>query len=231
MLRCRERVLRVVGRCRCQVVRHQEALEPTTVIADFHRRSRQDLVLHRRAELPVGWPDAPALEDLRVDWCGRQRLSERRLLPRAAFAVGRRVHVVALRDVVTVDAESASIVPGPVGRARETRPAGRIHQGVAILVVRWLQITPQVDLQRRLAIAEDIVRGAHSRADVVEAGHANRFRERDRGRPELVRTVSTLPLRRPAPGAVVAEGTLQRQSIDRPLILHVRASDTDFGLP
>src|SRR4030095_8021978 len=140
MVRRTERVLRVVGRSRGEVVRHEEALEPTTVVTDFYRGPRKNFVLNGRTELPVGRTNAPALEDRGIDRRRRQSLTKSRLLPWTALAVGRRVHQVALGSVVAVDAETAAIVPRPVGRAREARRTSGVHELIAILVVRRLQI-------------------------------------------------------------------------------------------
>ena len=221
MLRRRHRERRVIRCGRGQVVGDREALEPAAMIARLDRCSRQDLVLDRRAELPVGRTHAPAFEDGRVDRRRGERLTERGRLPRTALAVGHRVHVVALRDVVTVDAEPAAVVPGPVRRLREARRTSRVHQRVAILVVRALQILADVDLQRGLAGAKDVVRRAHARRDVVEPWHADRIRERHRRRTEEIGSRRALPFRRPAPRTVVADRALQGQTADRPLILHV----------
>src|SRR5688572_20119503 len=109
MRRCRERERRVVGRRRGAIVGHGEALEPAAVITDFDRRPRQDFMLNRCTELPVGGTHTPTLEDRRVDGRRRERLSERWLLPWTALTVCRRVHEVALRDVVAVDAKTDAI--------------------------------------------------------------------------------------------------------------------------
>ena len=221
MLRRRHRE-RCVVRCeRGRVVGDREALEPAAVIAGFERRPRQDLVLDRRAELPVGRTHAPAFEDGRVDRRCGERLTERERLPRTALAVGNRIHEVALRDVVAIDAEPAAIVPCAVGRLCETRRTSRVHQRVAVLVVRALQILADVDLQRGLAVAKDVVRRARAGRDVVEPRHADGLRERHRRCSEQVGSGRALPIRRPAPGTVVPDRALQRQTVHRPLILHV----------
>ena len=58
----------------------------------------------------------------------------------------------------------------------------RILDREHVVVVRRLEVFADVDLQRRLAVAEDVVRGAHARRDVVVAGHTVGPREGERRR-------------------------------------------------
>ena len=67
-----------------EVVGHVEVLQPAADVADFDRDARQQLLLHRRADLPVARPHAPALEHPGIDARHRRRLAERRLIDRAA---------------------------------------------------------------------------------------------------------------------------------------------------
>ena len=98
----------------------------------------------------------------------------------------------------------------------ERRVAGR----VVLLVVRALEILADVHLQRGLAVAEDVVRRADTRRDVVVAGHALGFRERDRpGIPHRRLRRAVVLGREPAPRPVVAHGALQREAATGPLIL------------
>ena len=67
-------------------------LEPAPEVADLDRDARQQLLLDRRADLPVVRTDAPAVEQRRVDGRGGQRRgAERgRASMAGAFAVGAR---------------------------------------------------------------------------------------------------------------------------------------------
>src|SRR6185312_5311548 len=91
---------------------------------------------------------------------------------------------------------------------------------VVFVVGRGLQVLADVDAQRRLAVAADVVGDADARRDVVVAGDTGRFREADWLRVEARRQRGAVVFgRRPAPGAVVSDRRLQRQPSARPLIL------------
>jgi hypothetical protein len=47
-------------RSRRKVIGDNEVVEPAAKISDFHGGARQDLLLHRHAEVPVGRPDPPS---------------------------------------------------------------------------------------------------------------------------------------------------------------------------
>ena len=91
---------------------------------------------------------------------------------------------------------------------------------------------PEADLQRRLAVAEDVIRGAHARRDVVVAGDAVGAREAGAGEKGARRLCDR---REPAPRMIVAQRALQREPIERPLILreeghHRRARVVEVGI-
>src|SRR4029453_2393206 len=82
-----------------------------------------------------------------------------------------------------------------------------------------LQVLAHTDFQRGLAIAEEVIRCAHTRRDVLEATHAGCPRERERW-PEAMRLdAAVLALGEEAADVLVAQAALQRQSRVRPLIL------------
>ncbi len=96
----------------------------------------------------------------------------------------------------------------------------RVVRRIDAADLRALEVLPEVGLERRLAVAKQVVGDAHARCDVVVALDAHRALERDRLRVEDRRLGRAVALgRRPAPGAVVANRPLQRQLAQRPLIL------------
>src|SRR3970040_1818586 len=59
-----------VNRMSTELVGHLLPAGPAAV-AELHRHTRHEFLLHRRAELPVEGTDAPAAEELRVEPRGR----------------------------------------------------------------------------------------------------------------------------------------------------------------
>ena len=199
-----------------QVVGGEEVLEPAAVIAELDRGARQHLALDRGAELPVGGAHAPAVEDLGVD--GRSnRVAEVLRQPGATLAVGGRRHQRAVGNEVPIE-----VVPASRRRAREPRALSRVVQRVAVLVVGALQGLPDIQLDRRLVVAEHVPGGSAAIGNVVEAGDAVGARKGDRNRVERLRRAPAVAFRGcPAGGVVVAQRALQRQPPERPLVLRV----------
>ena len=164
-----------------RVLEHEEAVEPSPVVADLDRRARQNLLLYADAELPVGRPHAPPVQGGRIDLRLAGGAPETGRRPRTALAVRRRVHQAAIRQEVAV-----GVGPCPVDRGLEVRtdsPVATVHRGirnrVVLLIVRALEILAEVHADRRLPFAGDVPRHAHARRDVVEGVDAVRRREGD----------------------------------------------------
>ena len=134
--------------------------------------------------------------------------------PRTALAVGRRVHEVAFGDAIPV-----GIRPRAIDRGHERRPG--IADGVGVPGPRALEVLPDIHLERRLAVAEDIVGGTHPRRDVVVALHALGAWQQERATELVVGEDAVLSGRGPARGRLVAHGALERQPLARPLVLDV----------
>ena len=227
------RQTRVRGRCdrhlievlrpQREVVREEEVPPPTAVVADVDRDPREDLVLHGDAELPVVGPDAPSVLHLGVDARGHEGVAEVGIVPDAAVvAAGReivlrgRIHQVAVRNEIMV-------AVGPVPRRGLLERHRRIVDGVEVPVLRAFQVFADVHLHGRLAVPEQIVRRAHARCDVVEAGDANLPREDVAAAKLVVGEDPVLVGGKPAPRALVSHRPLQRETPVRPLVLCVEA--------
>ena len=178
-------------------------------------------------------PHPPRMSGLIVVELGLA-LPKFRLLPPsggALIAAGRQVVLRRRAAQIAIDDEVAVAVgPAPrrVGGPARPDPGDdtrrRIVGAVDDVAGRGLEILAAVDLQRRLAVAEQVVGDAESRRDVVVAADAHRALERDRLRVEARRARRAVAFRRrPAPRAVVADAALQRQAADRPLVLRVKA--------
>ena len=152
------------------------------------------------AELPVVRPHAPAAQDGRVDGGGvRVGVAEIQVVAaerRAQIAAGgevvllRRIEQVAIDDVVAVAVGPAA------GRAAGARADARddarrrIVGAVDDVGRRRFEVLADVDLERRLAVAEQVVGEPDARRDVVVAADADRAVERDRLRVEARRAAS-----------------------------------------
>ncbi len=225
---CGDAERREVARSDREIVGGREVLEPPLEVANLDRDARHQLLLNRRAELPVSRTDAPPVEQRGVDGRGGSRRgAERRRARGGAFAVGGIVGQVALRDVIPVARRSrppCSIVgPRAGGRRRDARD--RVGDRVVVVQVAGrVHVLADVDLHRRLAVAEDVVGHAAARRDVLVVD-ARRFRERQRRRQEglAVNHGWTNRLcRRVAPRIVETECALQRHPTHRPLVLTVQ---------
>src|SRR6185295_5883883 len=109
-------------------------------------------------------------------------------------------------------------------RLTEFRAAGHTLRGisdrvVAVVVARGVEVASEIDLDRGLAVAEQIVGRADARRDVVVADDAGSLRKHDRIGKEA-RGPDDL-LGRIAPGVVVAKRALECHAPARPLLLHV----------
>src|SRR5262249_29655315 len=155
-------------------------------------RLREELLLDRHAEGPVRRTHAPPAEHTRVV-VGADELirPEQQVVDLAARvdAAGRRRALRQRVPQIAVRNEIAVVV-GP--RARHIwvaeRRGGAAWNAERRVRIRYqiadagaLQILADADLQRCLAVAEDVIRGAHARRDVVVAGDAVGAREGDAG--------------------------------------------------
>ncbi len=92
------------------------------------------------------------------------------------------------------------------------------------LVVGRLQVLAEVHLQRRLAVAEHVVGGAHARRDVVDSPSRPSARgnvERRRPGTATARARRSRPPGNQLHACSYRSAALQRQPVLRPLILHV----------
>ena len=106
----------------------------------------------------------------------------------AAAGLRRRVQDVAVDDEVAV-----VVGPGSGHARHDLGGLRRVVQRVPAVVRRRRQIVPEVELDRRLAVAEHVVGGAEARRDVVERVDPVGARERDRRGIEPRRDVVPLP--------------------------------------
>ena len=113
------------------------------------------------------------------------------------------------------------IRPRAVDRRHERR--ARIVDGVGIPGPCALEVLPDIHLERRLAVAEDVVGGTHPRRDVVVAAHAFGAWKQERAAELGGAEDAVLSGRSPARGRLVAQGALKRQASTRPLVLDVEA--------
>ena len=80
-----------------------------------------------------------------------------------------------------------------------------------------------VHLERRLAVAEDVVGSTHPRRDVVVALHTIGAWKQERATELVVGDDAVLSGRGPTGGRLVPQGALERQPLTRPLVLDVEA--------
>ena len=227
--RGRHSVRRVVGRSGRPVVGHEEIAEPAAIVANLDRRARQHFLLNRPTHLPIPRPNAPPLHHRGVDGRERERVPEVLIAPRAAFRLRHRIHQIAVGHEVVVQ-----VVPGAVRlhlkpRRRAAVPAveRRVPEDVVGLVGGRLQVLAGAELQRGLAVAEQVVGRAHARRDVLVAAHAVGPGEGDRGRTPQRRHRRSVALSRvEAVRVVEAQRPLHRQPPGGPLILREDARGT-----
>ena len=159
---------RVVGRGRRQVVDHREVAVPATEVADLHANPRHQLVLDACLELPVVRPLVPSMEHRRIGHRAGDRLAEPRVAHGPALPVRQRIQEIALRDVVAVDAQPATVVPRSghqVGHRVDRIAQVRVVAGQTL----GQDVAAQVDLEGRLPAAEQVVDGPEPWGNVVPA--------------------------------------------------------------
>ena len=135
---------------------------------------------------------------------------------RREVVLRRRIHQIAIRNEIAV-----AVGPAAVGRLLERHR--RIVDGVLVAVLRGLQVFADVHLHGRLAVAEEIVGGAHPRRDVVVAGHAVLSREDEAAAELIVGGDAVFVGGEEARRVLVARRGLHREASVRPLILRVEA--------
>ena len=97
---------------------------------------------------------------------------------------GTKLPLASVHVRVTDGLANAAAVP-PGNAERRVRSRSQVADAGA------LQVLADVDLQRRLAVAEDVIRGAEARRDVVVAGHAVGPREAGAGEEACSPAAST----------------------------------------
>ena len=141
--------------------------------------------------------------------------------PAPHSAVGRHAQQVAVHDVVAATRVAHGVermsfhdrcrLRGDAGRVADRR--GRHH------------VPAQVHLQRRLAVAEEVVGGGDARRDVLEVVPRDRVEVVVAGR--LVERRAERLLRVAADVLVVAQAQVQREPLDRPAVLDEEADLAD----
>ncbi len=149
-----------VGRADGAVVGHRLVAPAPPDVRDLERRARRDLLLNARAEVPAVLANVPAVEHLGVVRRGDGVLAEVLVGPGPALAVGRRVHQVAVGRVIAsarVAGREGEIAPiaGGAGRHAVRR---LLQQAIRAVRVVGGRIPPHAELERRLAVAEQVVR-------------------------------------------------------------------------
>ena len=194
------------------------------VVPDAHRQPLAELLLHLPGHVPVVVALSPAAQDIGVPPHGiRVLLAEVRVVDRAALPVGAEVPQVAIRHVVAV-----GVVPGPV--REEDRRVDRVVRRRHVRA-RLPDIAPHRELDRGPPVPEQVVGGPEARAEVPPRRHVAPGRE-VHGREPRVAERHARPgprvgrprerLRRHvAVHGVEARAEVQRQPVDRPLILRV----------
>ena len=200
------------------VVVPREVVQPAAVVADLDRDARQHLLLDRGAEAPVAGPHAPALAKRWIEIAGEDVLPEGRIGNCGTFVVQPTIQEIAVRDEVLVRV-------GPDARRRPLQPAARPQCAVRQPVLCRLEVPAGIQLQRGLAIAEDIDGGAASRRDVVIRMDAIGERIVDGCRQEANGADSDRG--EVAPGAIVAKSALQRDAAECFLVLPVEGIVAD----
>ena len=204
-------VLVVIGRRHGQVVGHTEVAKPVAVVTATHRHRRTDLPLDFTRHIPVELAAAAMQHFVRP---ARRRLQAPEVLVRqwTALAVQTAVQQVTVRDVVPVGVGPRAV--DLVDRCRDR--VVRLWDGERVL----RDIAAERHFDRGLAVAEQVVRAAETRAPVLPVRHIRHCGEgtvldEPRGRNVLLGNVRVEVIE---PHAVV-----QRQAPNRPLILRVDA--------
>ena len=118
--------------------------------------------------LPDAWPkftESPVT-------CGHSPLSAKFMMSQSMTLLSRRGSPTGIEPVV------------PVAGAGAHDARRRAVAGVLAVVRGRVEVVADIELQRRVAVAEDVVGDAETRRDVVERIDAGRPREADRRRVE-----------------------------------------------
>ncbi len=196
------------------VIGRGEVAIPVAVIARAHRHAVAQLVLDFRSEVPVRVTDAPSAQHVVRRVRRGAEPAEVRIRHRTAFAVGPAVLQIAVGHVVAVGV-------GPRARdAVHRRRHGVV--GARDRGPRLGHVAADRHLQRGPAVAEQIVRGAEARVEVLPRRHAGHRAEVARGHPpgrgrrDVVRIDVAVEVVEP-------RAVVEREPTDRPLILEVEA--------
>ena len=162
--RCRNAVRIEVSRRERHVVCEAEVPIPPSEIAGLHRHTRENLMLHARAELPVEGALPPPVDRAGVVGCADGSLSEVRVGQGSTFAVGQRAREIAFGDEIRV-----RISPAP-RRAVDDSAIGSLRPGREGGSIQAEQVFVQTDLESGLAGSKHVVRDTYSRRDVLPSG-------------------------------------------------------------
>ena len=197
------------------IVRDEEVPPPPTAVVDVDRHrgaiSCWTPALNCQSQLRTPQPSCVSGLTRR----GRPLLPQVQVAPRQALTVAGRIEVVAVGDEVAVAVgPAAGVMSGPWS----SLPACARTLRYRLTRVRRLQILAHADLDRRPAVAEQVVGAAHPRRDVVV--RRSRRPSVGTGRPARTgarRSRSRLPGR--SCDVLVAKAALERQPAPRPLVL------------
>jgi hypothetical protein len=157
--RDRDAERRVVSGRGQTIVRRVEVAEPAAEVADRDADAREQLLLHRDAHLPVVVALAPAVNQIGIERLREDFLPEVLVVHAAAFEVRVRVDQIAVGNVVAVariaGRECGGVVPRAGRLQRHTDQWVEIE--IAIAGGERREVFADVDLERRLAVAEQII--------------------------------------------------------------------------
>ena len=179
---------RQIARLEEQVVRHRKAVKPAADVGHLHRGARQNLLLHRDAEVPVRRTDAPAVEEGRVEAVRQHARAEARIREHAAQVAASRAKVLGarVRQVAVGHEVGVGVGPGacharrPEHRRRLRHPERRVRVRIVTRDADALQVLAEARPDRRPPGSEYVEGRAHPGRDVPVAVDAPRLGDDDR---------------------------------------------------
>ena len=157
------------------IERDDEIREPASKVADFNRNARQNFVLQAGAKAPVTGADSPAVQQRRIIGRVENRLPKAQIADLAAEVdrarLGGRVVEIAVGHIVAV-----AIRPPPRDAGHDSRTRSGTGVRTAARPSRF-KILAEVNLDRGLAVPEQVVGGPESRREIFVAVDAFRFVE------------------------------------------------------
>ena len=200
-----------VGGTERLVVGHHEVPIPGAEIRDAQREARTQLVLERGRALPVVAAMSEARERIGAQPCLIGRQAELGVRERPAFSVRRGKHEIAVGNEVGV-----RIGPGAVGAVHLL-----IRRVPELREVRSDErhVSTERHLGRGLSVAEQVIRCTKPWTQVLVVRQVLRLRVRSRGHEDPGR--SRL-LRIPGVEVVEASAEIERDPLQRPLVLRIQ---------